>query len=346
MDRKKTIWAGISFLIAIGSIAMVAGRSKAFNLDEFFSSLQKMDIRWILLAIASMFGFIWFEGKAILRIARTLNIQKKPREGLVYGAADVYFSAITPSASGGQPASAYFMIKDGMNGSAVAITLLFNLIFYCVALLSVALISFCIFGHVLVELSTKFKILYGVGLAILLLLAGMFYLLIRRGHIIYRFCDWMIGLGEKLRLVRDGKKRRRKLMHSMERYHECAGIIAKDRKIVADVYLYNVLQRLSQLGVSFFIFMAWKKDLLLALKAVAVQCFVAVGSNSMPIPGAMGVADYMMLNGFTHLLGESMAVNMELICRGITFYGCVLTGGIITIIGYFMRRAKRNVGIL
>ncbi|MDO4622252.1 MAG: lysylphosphatidylglycerol synthase transmembrane domain-containing protein [Eubacteriales bacterium] len=345
INRKKVIWAVLSFLIAIGSIAMVIGRSKEFRLEDFRASLQSMNRGWVLLAIMSMFGFIWFEGQAILRIAKTLNITKRPGSGLVYGAADVYFSAITPSASGGQPASAYFMIRDGMNGSAVAITLLFNLVFYCVALLSIAALNFCFFGNILSHLSIRFNILYCVGLVILIGLSVLFYLLIQQGKLIYRLGDWLIGVGEKMKLVRDGKKRRRKLLQSMEQYHACAGIIAGDRRVVRDVFFYNVLQRISQLGVSFFLFMAWKKDWLLALKAVAVQCFVAVGSNSIPIPGAMGVADYMMINGFTHLLGESMAVNMELICRGITFYGCVITGGIITIIGY-IRRKRENVGIL
>ena len=32
-----------------------------------------------------------------------------------------------------------------------------------------------------------------------------------------------------------------------------------------------------------------------------IQCFVAMGSNCVPIPGAMGVADYIMIDGFKQL---------------------------------------------
>ncbi len=342
MNKKKAVWAVVSFLIAVGSIVLILKKSKTFQLDEFLFSIRHLDGLWMILALISMFGFIWFEGMAILRIAKTLNLKKKLQEGMVYGAADVYFSAITPSASGGQPASAYFMMQDGMNASAVAIILLFNLIFYCAALLSVGAVSFVLYGKILFQLSVKFKILYGIGFIVLIVLAGMFYLLINQGKIIYRIYDWFLSAGEKMHVIRNGQKRRKKMLNSMDHYHKCACIIAKDRKIIGDVFFWNVLQRLSQLGVSFCIFMAWKKDLLLAFKAVAVQCFVAVGSNSVPIPGGMGVADYLMINGFTHLLGEGMAVNMELICRGITFYGCVITGGIITLTGYIMRRKRKQ----
>ena len=39
----------------------------------------------------------------------------------------------------------------------------------------------------------------------------------------------------------------------------------------------------------------------------------------MPIPGAMGVADYIMIDGFKQLVGRN-AANMELLCRGIDVY--------------------------
>ncbi len=345
MNRKKNLWAIVSLLIAIGSIVLVLNKSKSFKIETFWANIQGMDKRWMAFAVLCMFGFIWFEGQAILRIAKTLNIRRSAGNGLLYGAADVYFSAITPSASGGQPASAYFMMKDGMGGSASMVILLFNLIFYCLALLSVAIVDLCVFGGILFQLSIKFKILYVFGLVILIVLAGTFYLMIQKGQIIFRFADRMIRFGEKIHVIRNGQKKREKLLSSMKNYHNCADIIAKDKRVVLDVFFYNVLQRLSQLAVTFCVFMAWNKNWLLAIKATGIQCFVAVGSNSIPIPGAMGVADYLMLNGFTHLLGETMAVNMELICRGITFYGCVLTGGIITVIGY-LRREKKYVGIL
>ncbi|MDO4650249.1 MAG: lysylphosphatidylglycerol synthase transmembrane domain-containing protein [Eubacteriales bacterium] len=336
--KKEVLWTFLSLLIAIGSIAMVLSRSTSFKIDVFWDEIQGMNIGWLIPAFFCMFGYIWFEGKAIQHIAKSLNFKTRTRDGVVYGAADVYFSAITPSASGGQPASAYFMIRDGMPGSVVAITLLYNLIFYCLALLSIATVCLIAFGKVLTQLSIKFTLLYGIGFVILIVLTGVFYLLMHKGRIIYHFCDRLIHIGEKLHIIRHGKERREKLLVSMEQYHECSDLIRKDRKAAVAVYFYNLLQRLTQLAVSFCIFMAWKGDFPLALTASAMQCFVAVGSSSVPIPGGMGVADYMMLHGFTYLLGKNMAVNMELLCRGITFYGCVLTGGIITAIGYLKGR--------
>ncbi|MFR2128888.1 MAG: hypothetical protein ACLS4M_06675 [Eubacterium ventriosum] len=46
----------------------------------------------------------------------TFGYKRPFRKCLVYSSSDIYFSAITPSATGGQPASAYFMMKDKVWG--------------------------------------------------------------------------------------------------------------------------------------------------------------------------------------------------------------------------------------
>ena len=50
--------------------------------------------------------------------------------GVLYSAADIYFSAITPSATGGQPASALLMVGDGIPTAVTTVVLLLNLAMY------------------------------------------------------------------------------------------------------------------------------------------------------------------------------------------------------------------------
>ena len=87
-------------------------------MNELTASLKEASWEGILLASVSMLGFIYFEGEALRVLVRHMGYPAKRSHGFVYSAADVYFSAITPSASGGQPASAYFMLKDGIAGTA------------------------------------------------------------------------------------------------------------------------------------------------------------------------------------------------------------------------------------
>ena len=44
-----------------------------------------------------------------------------------------------------------------------------------------------------------------------------------------------------------------------------------------------------------------------------------------------------MIDGFKQLVGRN-AANMELLCRGMTFYGSVITSAVIILIGYIIRK--------
>ncbi|MDO4621110.1 MAG: lysylphosphatidylglycerol synthase transmembrane domain-containing protein [Lachnospiraceae bacterium] len=342
MKKRKFLWAILSYLIAVASIWMVIRQSKNFDIKELLANIRSMQKGWLLLSFFCMFGFIWFEGFAIVKIAEKLGEKPKVRFGTLYGAADVYFSAITPSASGGQPASAYFMLKDGIKSAVVTIVLLLNLVIYNLALLSLGAICFFVSGKMLGQVSIEFQILEVIGTLVLIGLSIVFVLAIYKEQILYRIGDGLISVLTHLKLMKNGEKRRKHLHHTIEEYKECAAVLSGNKRLLLTAFLLNLMQRLSQLAVTFTVFMSCGKGPVLSAKAMMMQTFVAVGSNSVPIPGAMGVADYMMLDGFKRLIGSADAVRMELLCRGITFYGCVLTGGILTAAGY-IRRKNKNV---
>lgn len=342
MDKKKLMWGAISLILAIMTIWAVTMQGEKVSFEMLINLISKANKFWLLVALIMMFGFIWFEGRAVVRIASSLGYDKKLNSGVLYGAADVFFSAITPSASGGQPASAYFMHRDGMRGSAITTSLLLNLIMYTLALFCVGVISMFMQFDFLLSFQGISKILIGVGFFILIFLTSTFYLLLCRADVLYNFCNNMLKLLEKLHIVRKLEQKQEKLKHTLQDYKECADAMIGNKRMLLDAFLLNLLQRLSHLGVTFAIFMAMGKSVDLAIKSVYMQCFVAIGSNSIPIPGGMGAADYLMLDGFSILIGGDESVVMELLCRGVSFYGSVTLSAILVIAGYFMRKGKRK----
>lgn len=63
-------------------------------------------------------------------------------------------------------------------------------------------------------------------------------------------------------------------------------------------------------------------------------------SNCVPIPGAIGVADYLMLSGYQELMSKSDAYHLEILSRGLSFYGCMMISMITVLIGYICLRKK------
>lgn len=341
MDKKKIFWAIASVFIAGLSIWAVISQSRNFSFATLKSFISGADKGWLIASFVCTFGFIWFEGFALVRIARHFGYKTNALDGTVYGGADVYFSAITPSASGGQPASAYFMMKDGIPGYATTVALLINLVMYTLALLTVGIVSIIFKYPMLKNFSVLSRFFIGIGIVVLIFLALVFYMLLRKGKILYGICDAVIGLMEKIHVIRHGDKLRKKLRNTMAEYQECSNSITGQTGFLAEIFFWNLMQRMSQLLVSFMIFMSMGEGVKKAVDVSVIQCFVAMGSNCVPIPGAMGVADYIMIDGFKQLVGDN-AANMELLCRGVTFYGSVLTSALIILIGYMLRRVRKK----
>ena len=125
----------------------------------------------------------------------------------------------------------------------------------------------------------------------------------------------------------------------MENYRRCAQLLAGHKGLLRRSYLFNLLQRASMIAVTMFTYLAMGGRGRLAGSIFAMQSYVVIGSNCVPIPGAMGVADYLMLDGFENFLPADLVVSMELLSRSLSFYICVLLCGMFV---FFMSVRKRK----
>ena len=85
---------------------------------------------------------------------------------------------------------------------------------------------------------------------------------------------------------------------ALKDYANCVELIFHKKRVLWKAFLLNLLQRMSQIMVTLFTFFAIHGDLSKIWELFATQIYVVLGSNCVPIPGAIGVADYLMLSGY------------------------------------------------
>ena len=341
MNKKKIIWAILFVFIAAFSIWAVTAQSKNFSVTEFLSSIKSARLEWILMAVICMICYIMFEGLAVLCISKSFGFKRKLRNGFVYSAADIYFSAITPSATGGQPASAFFMIKDKIPPVYVTVILMVNLIMYNLALLSVGLFSLAAFPAIYMRFDFLARIFMVIGYVVLLGLSFMFFMLLKKEKILYSIMDCLMRVMCRLHLMHNLEKRQQKLYKTRDDFKLCIQMIEGKGGMLISAFLCNLLQRVFLITITLCCYFALHGVSLKGVEIWITQCFASVGSNSVPIPGSMGVADFLMLNGFGKIMGNEMATNLELLSRSLSFYTCVVLSGVTILIGYILRRYRR-----
>lgn len=334
MKKKNILWSLATIVIAVITIWAVSAQSKNFSFDDFCNYVAEADDIWLIVAGAFMFGYILFECLALLIICNAFGYRKRLGQGLVYSAADIYFSAITPSASGGQPASAYFMIESGIPAAVSTLVLILNLALYTISIMIIGLVAIAVRPQLFWGFNVFSKFLIIIGYLALSLLMVMFVLLIKKESLLHSICDRLLIWCSKIRIIRNVESKRDRLNSMMVEYAKCAKMIDGHRDAVVRAFVCNFVQRFMQICVPVFLFKAIGGRNAGLIDIWATQAFTTIGSNCVPIPGAMGVSDYLLLDGLGNMMGPQAATNLELMSRGVSFYSCVLISLIIVLIGY------------
>ena len=340
--KRKWIWPLLSLLLAVLTVAMVLSQLGEMPLRQFWETVIEADDRYLAAAAVCGALFLVLEGEALRCILRGAGYGRSFRSGLLYSAADMYFSAVTPSATGGQPASALFMHRDRIPAGVVTAALLVNLVMYTLSVVLLGLGAAVADLQMLAGFSLVSKVLIGAGFVILTGLTVFFFVLLGRGESVFGALRRLAGLLHRWKLIR-------RLDHALERldraqrdHKVCAELMRGKTGTLLKAFVLNFFQRAARIAVPMFTYLALGGNGHMARRVFAAQCFITIGYNCVPVPGGMGVADYLMLDGFSDLMEFEDAIHLEVLSRSISFYICVAVSGVIVLIGSFLQRKRRR----
>ena len=339
--KRKLWWAIITFCLSVLTIYALFYNS-GLSLSELWQDIKEASPIWLIPAALCMFGYIFFEGRSLVLILRTLGYPAKKRRGFLYASADIYFSSITPSATGGQPASAFFMHKDGVSAVEVTVSLILNLTMYTLAIITLGLVSLIFFPRIFIDFELPCKIMILIGIFAMIILTVFFIILLKRQSILLYIGNLLIKIMHKLHFKNTAGKFKIKLDTMIENYNECVVTLAGKKKLLVKTFLLNLLQRISQILVFVFCYFAMHGKLSDGLMVFAIQTYVIMGSNFIPVPGAVGISEFLMYFGYTMLLTDEAAYSLAILGRGISYYTCTIISMITVIIGYILIRIRKT----
>ncbi len=343
--RRKLFWALFSLGLAALSIWAVLSQSRKWSLGGIVESLWNADPLWLAAAVLCTVLFVVMESAALSALLKGIGHPQPLSHNLIYSTSDIYFSAITPSATGGQPASAYFMVKDGVPAGAATVILLVNLILYTVALVILGLGAALLCPELFFRLRVLSRVLIAVGFAAQLGLILLFFTLLRKGDRVFELLRRFVRFLHRKKLIFRLEHRLRRLDTAQVDFEICAQVMKGKGRAILRALIWNILQRAAYLAVPMCIYLSLGGELRNAGLLYASQCLVVLGYSPVPIPGGIGVADFLMVDAFSGLsfiLVED-AIRLEMLSRGLSFYICVAVSGVATLIGYLLRH-KREKG--
>ena len=341
----------VAVLIAITiTVLIVNFREEGLSFKNIGDFFDKANHYYIVAAFGCMLLFILSEAVALYLIARKLGHKSKFYQSVAYAASDSYYAAITPSATGGQPASAFYMARDGMGAGKASFALVVNLVGHSSAIVITGIVALILKPGMFADIGNAFAqalIIFGAVIQVLLL--GLFIACMFFGKVILKLGNWLIRVLTKIKIVKKPEKWQRKLEIEVEKFRSCRAEIKSHPSAIILSLIFNVLQRVANFFIPVFICLSVKPDSDI-ITLFSAQVLVFYGYSCVTIPGVVGGYDFMYYNVYS-LLGyeQSFIIVAMMISRVIQYYICMIITGVYTwvyhMVGVKEGRIKADEGV-
>lgn len=327
--NRKSVFQ-IAFLLAlIGLTCYMLFKDQ--ELDEIWRTIQMADKRYILFGIILVIIFVCCESVIIYYMMRSLKKEVHLKNCIRYSFIGFFFSCITPSASGGQPAQIYYMKKDRIEIPVATLVLMIVTITYkfVLVLTGVVLLLFCRPMIRTYMQDTGFW-LY-LGLILNVGCVALMYILIFKPRLTKKLMHLGLVFLEKCRFVKHKKERTERLSGSMDKYKESAYFFRDHKGVVFHVLLISIFQRFCLFYATYVVYRAFGLEGHGAFEILILQAAISIAVDMLPLPGGVGISEALFLSIFRPVFGSALVMPAMLLSRGISYYALLLISALVTV---------------
>jgi hypothetical protein len=336
--RKK--WVLDVLFLALILAATMYGMLRNQDLGELWVLLDQANGWYWFGGLGCVLLFILLESVILHYIMASLSQGSRLTHCFLYSFVGFFFSCITPSASGGQPAQVYFMRKDGIPPAVSIPVLMVVTITYKMVLVVYALIVLVLRPGVILEAVGPVLWWCCLGIALNLLFVGAYIALILCPNGVERLLRRLLRVFP----LSEAKKAHwtEKLTGSMEEFRVVSRYVKSHVRMLLAVFGITFLQRSFLFFVTYLVLRSFGILGSSPGTVVVLQAMIALGTDLLPLPGGMGANETMFSQLFRDICGEQFLVPVLLVSRGISYYGQLLVSAVFTVAATFILGRRKN----
>ena len=296
------------------------------ELEQIRAALGGLDVKWVW-AAAGCIGLYLFLRMATLRFylsRRGCMISWRQAAGVT--GAGQFYSAITPSASGGQPMQVLWLHRLGVPASVgtacvSAKFLGFQSGFLCLG----ALLATVRRGMLRTQLDGLLW-LVAAGYVINAALIACVILTLPKWNAVDRLARLLIRLGGKIRIIRDGEKAFSGFQDALKDYRDALSQLLKAPLDALAVFGLSLLQAASYMAVSVCIYRAFGLSGTSGTDVFTLQLMLFIAAAFVPLPGAAGAQEGGFCAFYRGIFPEGNLVAAMVVWRFFSYYLLLAAG--------------------
>ena len=298
------------------------------NISLLINNLKNVNPVFIIISFICMIIYYLIEAFNVNNLLKAFKEKYSLLKSFNATLIGVFYSSITPAASGGEPMQIYYMSKDNIKVSHSSLALLIQLFCHLLSIVVFGVIA-TIFNIDVVD--HRLLILFSIGLTFNIIVLIIYSI----GIFSEKLTNKLIKIVEKiLRFfkIKNIDIINEKIEKELTLFHESSNFIKENKKEFIKAIIIAFIQIFVYYSVPYFVYRSFGLNEYNLLYVVSLQSILFCTVSCLPLPGTVGINESVFLLLYSHIYSENSIMDALLLQRGVTFYLFVLITLIIVVI--------------
>lgn len=341
MKKNKNL-INIAFMVVL-LILTIYMIFKDNEVEDIINVLKEGNPIYIVLGLATIL-ISWACESAIIYITfKSLKEKVKFIRCLKYTFIGYYYSAITPSASGGQPMQIVYMSRDGYKFTSSSITILLIVIVYKVVLLGLIGFTTLVNGSFAIPYISEVKWFFILGVSINVICITLYAMIFVSSEFLKKIIVKGINFLHKIKIIRHKQRKIDKITELIDDYEKGTKFIINNPKLLIVTFLITVVQRVLLFTIPYIVYRYFGLNDLSYLEIITLQIILNTAVDNLPVPGGIGVTEIAFKVLYSAVFVSAVFVPSMLLSRFFSFYFMLIVSATVTLVAHIGTLRKRVV---
>ncbi len=310
------------------------------ELPNVLRTLESLDVRWVWGAFGAMIAYLLMRAVTMWFYIRSRGCKLNFGDALLVSGIGQFYSAITPSASGGQPLQVLALHQRGIPVSIGTAAVSIKFVGFQLAFLLMGGALWATRWGVVEGQLYGARWLVALGYLINLALIVVVLLTMAEAAWVDRFVGWLVRLGAKMHLIKDEGAMQDRAKGQLDEYRQSLQTLKGRPMDGVIVFALSLLQVTFLMGTVVCLYHAFKLTGTDDVTLLTLQFLLFITAAFVPLPGAAGAQEGGFVLFFRGIVPEHSMLPMMLCWRFFTYYLLLIVGLVTVVIDAVQRRVK------
>ncbi len=333
------IYIGVTIIVIL--LILLFGSSP---LEDIGEALRGFNIWWLLACIGALLLYWLMDGLLLHDITAYMYKREPLLQSIKIGLIGLYYCALTPSSTGGQPMQVVYMKRNKVPVGTATCIVCIKFVVYELSLCTIYIAAMLVRGADYYNNHNQAFWLAALGFAVNLVAVFFIILTIVNKKLVLKAGSWIIRVLGRIKIIKKKENTLEGFEKTIDDYHTAASYISRYKLRALGSYLISVLNLAFLFVIPYLIYLSFGRPNGYMLFDVFIMgAFLFLAVSFVPLPGAVGASEGGFMLFFGPFFGAGTVIAM-LIWRFLTYYLMLIIGSVLVVFDevFSIRKAKKQ----